>query len=190
MSEASERGKSYEVKVQKLTARKLGLEVKRDSRSGAGAFHKEDIRDRYGELPLSIEVKNQATLKLKEWFRDAADKASVGQAPVVVFPMDEDDLAVIRYGDLLNIVKEMFDWRVTAEDLQKPLPAPAEIVESKLAGLPHPIVKDAAGVAEQVKALPARNYCPNGHAVPDGRGKCLAKYCQFSATYKKPKDKR
>lgn len=210
MSEASDRGKSYELKIQKTTSRILKLEVKRDPRSGGGDWHKEDIRDRYGELPISVEIKNQEALKLKEWWRDANDKASVGQAPIVVFPMDSEDLCIMRYTDLLNIVKEMFDWRLTAEDLQKPIALPMsaehqehvrmnlelskqirdEALEREI-GAPEAfkgVIKTSDEAAAATAALPARKYCPNGHAVPEGRAKCLQKGCQYSATHKKPKE--
>lgn len=202
MSEASERGKSYEIKIQKLTARALKIEVKRDPRSGGGTWHKEDIRDRYGELPISVEIKNQATIKLKEWWKNARDKASVGQAPIVVFPADTEDLCIMRYSDLLNIVKEMFDYRETAEALTSPRTPDSTYVTGELEGEFSEGMKEAVdrawpGVIKtptearaKVATLPARKYCPAGHAVPEGRGKCLQKGCQYSATYRKPKEAR
>jgi hypothetical protein len=190
------------MKIQKTTSRILKLEVKRDPRSGAGDWHKEDIRDRYGELPISVEIKNQESLKLKEWWRDANDKASVGQAPIVVFPMDSEDLCIMRYTDLLNIVKEMFDWRLTAEDLTKPVQATSmKIVVDEAAGIPDEVfdelnkkipatarvIKTPADAAAAVATLPGRR-CRNGHIVPDGYDKCQWKGCPYSATYKKPKE--
>lgn len=205
MSEASDRGKQYEIRIQKITARTLGLEVKRDPRSGGGDWHKEDIRDRYGTLPLSIEVKNQATIKLKEWWKDARDKASMGQAAVVVFPADAEDLCIMRYSDLLNIVKEMFDWRETAEAHTAPRNSTDPYRFAKVAGenaaevfdavinSPHVIKTKEEAVASAMAAvakIDGLRYCPNGHVVPEGRARCMGKNCQYSATFKKPKENK
>lgn len=78
MSDASVRGKSFELHVRKITNRLSGLDVKRDKQSGTGV-HKQDIRDRYNELPIFIECKDQKTLKPKEWWRIADGESSVGQ---------------------------------------------------------------------------------------------------------------
>lgn len=121
MSEAFDRGRAFENKVQKITRQKLHMDIKRDRQSGAG-IHKADVRDRYNELPIFIECKDHQTIKPKEWWREADAKSSYGQAPVVVFPDNEEVLCVMRYTDLLQLVKEIADWKETAEDLREPEP--------------------------------------------------------------------
>lgn len=172
MSDAYDKGKAFEVTVRKLTKQKLKLDVKRDSMSGAG-LHKQDIRDRYDELPIFIECKDQKTLKPKEWWRTADGKASMGQAPVVVFPDNEEVLCVMRYADLLQFIQEAKDWEQSAEDMRS-----------------TPILINAANVAEvvAVKVKGGAKTCRDGH-ISDDYGYCNIKGCKYSRGYKKPKVK-
>lgn len=189
MSESSERGRAYELKIEKVTRRKLHLEVKRDSRSGAGDLHKQDVRDRYNELPICIEVKNQETLKIKEWWRDADAKASFNQAAIVVFPMDEEDLAIIRYTDLLQIIKELFDWRETAEDLQQPVSVLDKPKKHTLEEAKAEANSMAVEATERKVEREELKTCPNHHIIARGN-KCQWKGCKFSTTYVKKKAKK
>lgn len=197
MSEASERGKAYEQKISKITAKKLRLEMMRDSRSGAGWVHKEDIRDRYNEIPLAIEIKDHETLKPKEWWRDADQKASFGQSPVVVFPMETEDLCIMRYTDLLQIIREMMDYKEEVADLRKPLP-PASLIHDSVSevhqhlgpSLSAPIARTAEEVAAQVQRVAERrtqHTCREGH-LADDYGMCMQKGCKYSRGYKAKKE--
>lgn len=195
MSEAFDKGRDYERKISKITSKKLNFHVKRDSKSGGGSTHKADIRDRYGEIPLFIECKNQATLKLKEWWADADAKSNFGQSPVVVFPYETnsglEDLACIRYTDLLNLVAEMIDWKETAEDYrtngiieQSPIRA-----NDENESVPEPI-KQAHEFVEKAKESKSKtSNCRNGH-IADNYGYCLQQDCKFSRGYKPPKKKK
>lgn len=196
MSESSERGKSYELKIAKITRQKLRLEVKRDGRSGAGDLHKEDLRDRYNEIPLAVECKNQETLKIKEWWRDADDKSSFGQMPAVVFPMETEDLVTMRYTDLLQLLREMMDYKEEVADLRKPPRlitsdnAPVEINPKSEKSVI--ITKTAAEAAEQVQRVAAKRttrLCAGGH-IADENGYCMQKGCKFRRGYKRPKEKK
>lgn len=183
MGEAYDRGKAFELKVQKLTSKILHLETKRDSRSGAG-LHKQDIRDRYDLLPVFIECKDHETIKPKAWWREADAKSSFGQAPIVVFPDEEEVLCVMRYTDLLQFIKEIADWKETAEDYRT-APAldykPAPVNVKKAADNLKPVV--------ETKISRGAKVCKNGHIVDD-YGYCMQKGCPYSRGYVKKKVKK
>lgn len=177
MSLSSERGRSFEVRVQKLTKRILKLDVKRDKQSGAGT-HRQDIRDRFNEIPLFIECKDQETIKPKEWWRIANAKASYGQAPIVVFPDNEEILCVIRYSDVLQIIKESDDYRKTLEENRI-----SYTTDSK--GKIFPDLNNV--VIEKIST--GTGTCGYGH-IADETGHCLTKKCPYSRGYRKPKEKK
>lgn len=181
MSESSVRGKSFEMKVRKIMSSKLQLEIKRDKQSGAG-IHKQDIRDRYNDLPLFIECKDHETIKPKAWWREADAKSNYGQAPVVVFPDAEEVLCVMRFSDLLNIVRESMDWKDTADDLRQPI-EPAILRKTPLESL-----HDLNESIEQKKAAGAKE-CRNGH-IADEYGYCMQLTCKYSRGYRPPKVKK
>ena len=70
MSESSIKGKSLENDIARLLRSKLGVKVARDKKSGAG-INKSDINDYWREIPLFIEAKNQKTIKIKEFYKQA-----------------------------------------------------------------------------------------------------------------------
>lgn len=184
MSQSSERGKSFEIKVQKITKQKLHLDIKRDSRSGAG-LHKQDIRDRYNLLPIFIECKDHETIKPKAWWREADHKASFGQAPIVVFPDEDEVLCVMRYTDLLNFIKEAADWKEEADDLRKPVaPAPdtVRVIRHRMSD------EDIQEAVAQKKAANAKQ-CREGH-LADDYGYCMQLKCRYSRGYRPPKVKK
>lgn len=119
MSESSDRGKHFELKVASVLRKKLGAKVSRDRRSGAGT-NRADISDYYQQIPLHLELKDQETLKVKEWFRQADDAASFTQAPTVVFAMDEEVLCCLRFSDLVNFLVEIADQKAEIDDLRSP----------------------------------------------------------------------
>lgn len=176
MSISSERGKSFENKVRKMMSRKLELEIKRDKQSGAG-IHKQDIRDRFNELTLFIECKDHQTIKPKEWWREADAKSSYGQAAVVVMPDNEEVLCVMKFDDLLNIVRESMDWQKTAGELRLAPVTMTDTVEGKVA----PIVEQ--------KIIGGAQACRAGH-LADQWGYCQQVICQYSRGYRKPKVKK
>lgn len=182
MSESFDRGRNFENKVRKIMSQKLQLEIKRDKQSGAG-IHKQDIRDRYNELPLFIECKDHETIKPKAWYREADAKSNYGQAAVVVFPDDEEVLCVMRFTDLLNLVREMMDWKQTADDLREPVDTtfvPKKSPLENLHELNESIEKKKAGGAKE---------CRNGH-ISDEYGYCTQLDCKYSRGYRAPKVKK
>lgn len=195
MSESFDKGRNYERKIQKITSKILHLDVKRDSRSGAG-LHKADVRDRYNELPIFIECKDQKTLKLKEWWNDADNKSSHGQAPIVVFPYETtaglEDLACMRYTDLLQLIREMMDWKETADDYrQNGIMDQSTTVRNDIpktvSGEP---VKQAEEFAKQAASQkPKIKLCRNEH-IADDYGYCQIKDCKFRRGYKPKKEKK
>jgi hypothetical protein len=181
----------FEMKVAKMTTKILHLEVKRDSRSGAG-LHKQDARDRYNLLPISIECKDHAVLNVKQAWREADAKSSYGQAPVVVFPDDSETLCVMRYSDMLQFIKEMMDWKETAEDLRTtPLPVPNPRWEpSKLETQPGSVrIKPDVEPLIEKKIERGSNTCRAGH-IADEWGYCSQKDCQYRRGYVKKKVKK
>jgi hypothetical protein len=203
MSEAFDRGRAFEIKVQKITRQKLHMDIRRDKQSGAG-IHKQDIRDRYNELPIFIECKDHQTIKPKEWWREADAKSNYGQAPVVVFPDNEEVLCVMRYTDLLQLVKEVADWKETAEDLRQPIePMPktailkgfgaADGTEVRLdsRGTQHSknIGTDELGRVIAKKTERGAKQCRNGH-LSDEWGYCQQLDCKYSRGYRPPKVKK
>ena len=185
MSDSSQRGKLFELKVAKILRSKLGARVTRDRRSGAG-INKSDISDYYQDIPLHLELKDQETIKVKEWFRQASDAASFNQAPVVVFAADEEVLAVIRFSDLVNFVREIADQKAEIDDLRMPLeatftpPVPVKAGEEVLITL-KPTV--------EAKIERGAKTCREGH-ISDEWGYCMQLSCKYSRGYKKPKAKR
>ena len=180
MSISSERGRSFEIKVQKITRQKLHLDIKRDPRSGAG-IHKQDIRDRYNELPVFIECKDHETIKPKAWWREANAKSNYGQAPIVVFPDDDEVLCVMRYTDLLNFIKEAADWKQEADDLRQPVPNPQ--------WKPSKLETEQIETAVEAKIDRGANTCRAGH-ISDEHGYCMQKDCQYRRGYVKKKSKK
>lgn len=170
MSTAFDRGRAYERNIRKITARMLKFDVQRDKQSGAG-IHKQDIRDRYGELPIFIECKDQKTTKLKEWWREADSKSSYGQAPIVVFPDNEENLCVMRYTDLLQMIRESMDWRETTGELRQPVKLEPMIMISTL----PKIVRE--------KTQRGAQTCRNGH-ISDEWGYCMQRDCKYARGYK------
>lgn len=168
MSEAFDRGRDYERHIRKITSSVLKIDVKRDSKSGAG-IHKQDIRDQFNLLPIFIECKDQNALSVKAEWRVTDQKSGHGQAPLVVFPDAEEDLCVIRYTDLLQFIREAWDFRDMAENLRSPE------AESETA-VPLPRAKTGC--------------CANGHLLTDEFGYCMGKKCKFSRGYKPPKVKK
>ena len=182
MSESSQRGKLFELKVAKILRSKLGARVSRDRRSGAG-INKSDISDYYQDIPLHLELKDQETIKVKEWFRQASDAASFAQAPAVVFAMEEEVLAVVRFSDLVNFVREIADLRAEIDDLRAPVvsaPAPPRISPTEVPDL-KPVVEH--------KINRGAITCRNGH-IADQWGYCMQLDCKYSRGYKPPKAKK
>ena len=182
MSDSSDRGKHFELKVASILRRKLGAKVTRDRRSGAGV-NKADISDYYQSIPLHLELKDQETLKIKEWFRQADASASFSQAPTVVFAMDEEILCCLRFSDLVNFMVELADQRAEIDDLRRPIAPvstndPRKMPKSQLIAL-----------IEKKSIEPKTKFCRNDH-IADQFGYCIQTACPYSRGYKKPKAKK
>ena len=186
MSESSKRGKTLELQVAAILRKKLGARVMRDKRSGAGTL-KQDIRDFGGDIPFSIEVKDQATLKVKEWFRQAIAAASFHQVPTLVFCSDEEVLACVRFADLVNLEVEIRQLRAELADLRTPTTEPTmQAYES----LKRQLVPDVL-IEPTVRARIQRGASTdaNGH-ITDDFGYCNQKGCKYSRGYRAPKAKK
>jgi len=184
VSVASQKGKRLEQLVAKMIRSKLGARVTRDKRSGAGDTTKTDIKDWYRETDFDIEVKDQETIKLKEWMRQAIGNASYSRIATLVLRMDEEIIAAVKFEDLLNMAVELRDARAELADLRRPdnpvTPLDARGVE--LAG--------NASIGKVVSRAVKRGSetCRNGH-LADTWGYCLQLGCKFSRAYRQPKSK-
>lgn len=175
MSESSIKGKTLELKIASVLRSKLGVRVERDKRSGAG-LNKADISDWYRELPIFIEAKNQKTIKIKEFFKQAEQGASVGQVPTVVFNVDDEEvLACLRFSDLVNFIAEIKDYKDEVEMLRAPVEASniGDSVDPNLVSVIQSKVKE----------------CRNGH-ISDENGYCQQKNCKYSRSYRPAKVKK
>ena len=182
MSESSDRGKHFELKVAAILRKKLGAKVMRDRRSGAGT-NRADISDYYQSIPLHLELKDQETLKVKEWFRQAEDAASFTQAPTVVFAMDEEVLCCLRFSDLVNFLVEIADQKAEIDDLRRP-------IEPVSTNDPRKMPKaQLIAVIEKQTIKRDTKLCKNGH-VSDQYGYFVQVKCPYSRGYKKPKVKK
>jgi hypothetical protein len=177
MSASSTKGRSLELDVAKAIRGKLGVQVTRDKRSGAGDWNKADLQDWYRELPLHVEIKNQATVKIKEWYRQAKGGASVGQAPTVVFAVDELLLATLSLNDLLDLVAEVKQLRSKVAELEQPTPVePVTVTKgSGVVGTP------------KTRGGEAFRRCRGGNLVAPGATKCLVKGCKACMPGRKTK---
>lgn len=187
MSVSSQRGKLFEQKVARILRSKLGARVTRDKRSGAG-INKSDISDYYNDIPLHLELKDQETIKPKEWFRQADAAASFNQAPVVAFAADEEVLAIIRFSDLVNFVREIADQKAEIDDLRAPIEAtfnpPVKVEAGKKYIATIPLDKTVKAKIER-----GAKSCRAGH-ISDEWGYCMQLGCKYSRGYRPPKAKR
>lgn len=181
MSEAFDRGRDAEREVAALIRKKLKVHVQRDKQSGAGT-NKSDIRDYYQEIPLSIEVKDQETLKVKEWMRQTIDAASFNQTPTLVFRMDTELMAVVPFSNLLDFLLEIAELRAENDDLRKPY---VHIGTDKAKPASDKTVKHLVEVGKAVTKQLERGAktCRNGH-ISDDYGYCNIIDCKFSRGYR------
>ncbi len=206
------KGAWLENQVAAILRKKLGARVQRDKRSGAGPTNRADISDYYQEIPLHLEVKNQETVKVKEWFRQADDAASVGQAPTVVFAMDDELLTIIRFSDLVNFMVEIADQKAEIDDLRAPVVMgydPGQKDGDYSATVTGRKNKDGSVTITDVKTEPVVQFkgkkqplskavkaaqeqktvmCRGGH-IADSYGYCQQLTCKYSRGYRPPKGK-
>lgn len=172
MSESSIKGKTLENYIAKTLQKKLGARVKRDGKSGGGSHQKMDISDYYQDTPLDIEAKNHKTIKLGEFWDQTVSGSSMGRIPTLVVQLKDEQLAVLRFEDLVNFLAEIQEAKATIADLRRPL------------------------VSEENKVLTidisnkAIRSCRNGHLIGLGQTHCLAKGCPYSAGYRAKKIKK
>lgn len=184
MSISSEKGKELENFVAKTLQKKLGARISRDKRSGAGSHKKMDLDDYFQDTSLDIECKNQAGIKIPEWWRQTTSGASPSRTPTLVFQLSNkknqppEVLATLRFTDLVDLIAETQQHRVEIKRLKEPV-----IMTGK-----GEIVNPA-----DIKAGPARNEwteCRGGNMVSPGEKKCLVKTCTVCQNKKVKKIKK
>jgi hypothetical protein len=67
-----------------------------------------------------MEIKDQETIKLKEWMRQTIGNASYSRIATLVLRMDEEIIAAVKFEDLLNMAVELRDARAELADLRRP----------------------------------------------------------------------
>lgn len=180
---AYSKGKNFEQKVASLLRSKLKIAVQRDRRSGAG-YNKSDISDYWNQLPLHLEIKDQETIKIKEFFRQADQAASFSKAPTVVFSADSEILACLRFSDLLNFLIEITDLKAENDDLRSPLVN--RTLQEK------PVISKLDFTSDKIKPVIEKKIqrgsytCRAGH-LSDEWGYCMQLDCKFSRGYKAKK---
>lgn len=185
MGIAKDKGNAYENKIAGIIRKKTGMRAVRDKRSGAAWHRRSDIST---DVPgIHIECKAHETVKVKEFFRQADDGASFTQKPVVVFPMDDDDLTIMRFTDVLDLIieiedlrAELEDWKAPVSNLQTTPPVFAEVsdrVAKKMVRVERTIISNAP------------RFCRTGHIAGDDN-KCMIKGCPYMRGAKKKKEKK
>jgi hypothetical protein len=112
-----ERGKSFEQKVAAMIRRKADKGALRNAGSHASWHRRSDV---FTNLPLHVECKDHATIKIREWFEQSVAAASANQIPTVVFAKDEEVLVTLRFDDLLNLYAQVADLSAEIEELRVP----------------------------------------------------------------------
>lgn len=186
MSESSERGKQFELKVARIIRSKLGARVQRDRRSGAGT-NRSDITNYYNDIPLHLELKDHETIKVKEWFRQADQSSSFNQTPTLVFACDEEILATLRLSDLVNFVKEIADQKAEIDDLRAPSTFNVVTDAGKTVAKVHASPNIQPVVEKKIER--GATTCREGH-LADDYGYCNIITCKYSRGYRKPKAKK
>ncbi len=192
MSDTSKRGKDFELLVASLIRRKIDKHAQRNKGSHANWHRRSDV---YTELPIHLECKDHESIRIKEWFTQAADSC-MGKIPVVAWQMEQEVLATLRFDDLLNLFVEIADMKEEIKDLKKPIAG----IEKKIVEIHGPfgdstiLSDDPEGLAAKVRPVFTDGtlkrevkICKNGHICVPGRENCQTKGCQYSSTYIKPK---
>ena len=70
-------------------------------------------------FPYGVECKHQETISLPAWWKQCENNASkVGLVPLLVFKRNrEEPLAVLRWSDLLALLRQDYRWQNLAEGL-------------------------------------------------------------------------
>ncbi|MFI3211566.1 MAG: hypothetical protein R3Y64_11035 [Peptostreptococcaceae bacterium] len=118
------KGASYERTVAKIFKKYLGIDLARTPQSGGFAKKSEKAEEFRGdivnldntkEFKLHIECKNQKTLKIKDWFKQALEDCPLSKIPCIVFHQqllnkegkrvqESEDFITMRLEDFLELV--------------------------------------------------------------------------------------
>jgi hypothetical protein len=179
MSVSSEKGRSLEEYVAKLFRKKLGGQVIRDKRSGAGSHQKDDLSDWYETIPFSVEIKNHKVLKLPEWFRKTKHNASARRPPMVIFALDDDVLATLPFESLVDLLLTIQQYEAEVKRLREPI-----VVKATTTG-----PADLENLKGKSSEAGSYKLCPGGFLPSPGSKKCLNKAC-MKCHPKKTKEKK
>lgn len=178
------KGKSFEQQVASMIRKKADHMAKRNAGSHANWHRRSDV---FTELPIHVECKDQETIKIKEWFRQADDASSFNQVPTVVFQADENVLCTLKFNDLLDLFVQVADLQAENEDLRQPLVQSAVLETASTSTVQNTSAEIAPVVEKKIER--GNTTCRAGH-LADLWGYCQQKDCKFSRGYKPPKKAR
>lgn len=190
MSDAYDKGKSYEQHIAQLVRRKADKGALRNRGSHANWHRRSDI---FTNLPIHIEAKHHENVRIKEWVEQAEAAKSYTQTAIVAFRIDEQDYACLQFDDLLNLFVQIADLQAEVEDLREPVSTVK--FAPNVEGLKNtkPIkasnLKMNTAPAVEMKIERGAKVCKNGHLV-DQYGYCLQTGCKYSRGYRAPKGKK
>lgn len=182
MSDAYNKGKTYEMHIAKLIRRKADKGSMRNRSSHTNGARRADV---FTNLPIHVEAKHHENVRIKEWMEQAEAASNFGQTAVVAFRIDEHDYACLNFNDLLDLFVQIADQQLEIEDLRAPI--------EKLQTVPPVVVRTKDEAEEAIKPVVEQKkiertvMCRAGH-LSDEYGYCMQKDCKFSRSYK-PKKK-
>ena len=103
---ANAKGKRYERKIANYINKVLGTNLKRTPQSG-GMELKGDILEINPDSPVydyHFELKDQKTLAIPRWWRQANSDCPVTKTPVLVFNMKGEDMVTMSFDDFLGFL--------------------------------------------------------------------------------------
>lgn len=184
MSVSSKRGADFEREIAAIIRKKTKMLAVRDKKSGALWNRRSDV---FTDLPIHIEAKDQETIKVKEWFRQADAAASYAELATLVFRADEFILATVEFHKLIDLFVELADLRAQVEDLRQPVTGLDPFPKPNTS--PSTDWKDAVEKVVDKKKSSSAKLCRAGH-LSDDWGYCMQLNCKYSRGYKAPKKKK
>ena len=114
---AKRKGGQYERDIAKRFQERYGVELKRTPQSGGFAKKSEKADDYRGDitivdtklmLKLHLELKNQKTLSLPKWLKQAKEDCPEDRTPIVIFHQhnSSEDYVCFRLEDFFKLVEK------------------------------------------------------------------------------------
>lgn len=123
------KGATYERKVAKIFKEAHDIELVRTPQSGGFVKNSNKAKDFRGDITcldedvdflLHVEVKNQKTLKIRDWIEQAKSDCPQGRTPIVVFHLDQvikDGKVTRKCGEYVTLELSEFLKLVPTENI-------------------------------------------------------------------------